>query len=266
MDDLFKVDNLSLIAQRHVFPVYRKDGRGGYEFSSTVTFLKYDDRYFCVFAAHALCESETELNNIGFLVPTCSFIPFSSIAINFKIDRLNDVVVFETIQPISNKNYFNLNLQINNNGKYTEYLYWIGFPSKKSVKAFDLSKVKAGAIEKYIEYDCKGQTKFTNAKFLIIEFEFNFKDNKKITGTFCNKNVTYQIDGFKQNGYSLQGMSGGAIYRTSKMAKLDKSYNDINYYFEGIGIEFRKKQIIGVERNIIINNINTLISESKKYT
>lgn len=46
MSSNFRVDSFALQAQRHVYPLYRKDGRGGYEFSSTMTFVKFEGQFF----------------------------------------------------------------------------------------------------------------------------------------------------------------------------------------------------------------------------
>lgn len=87
MSSNFRVDSFALQAQRHVYPLYRKDGRGGYEFSSTMTFVKFQGQFFCVFAAHALSPREDQLDEIGVLKTDGGFTPLSSVARSHKMQR-----------------------------------------------------------------------------------------------------------------------------------------------------------------------------------
>jgi hypothetical protein len=63
MSEEYKADPYMRIAQRFIHTLFFKNSLGGYEFSSTVTFVKYRNEFFCIFAAHAIPENEESLEN-----------------------------------------------------------------------------------------------------------------------------------------------------------------------------------------------------------
>jgi hypothetical protein len=59
----YQSDNYGRQAQRFVIPLYIKDNLGTYHYSSTGTFIKYNEHHYIIFAAHAL-EKNIIINDI----------------------------------------------------------------------------------------------------------------------------------------------------------------------------------------------------------
>jgi len=78
MSETYRAGAFERLAQRFINPLYVMDGCGGYQFSSTMTFLTYRDEFYCIGAAHGLPERERSIDRIGFLGTDGNFLPVSS--------------------------------------------------------------------------------------------------------------------------------------------------------------------------------------------
>jgi len=257
MSSNFRVDGFALQAQRHIYPLYRKDGRGGYEFSSTMTFVKFEGQYFCVFAAHALSPREDQLDEIGALNTDGGFMPLSSVARSHKICRNRDLCACHTGE-FEHKNYFDLDFE--SSTEFVDDFGWIGFPKKKAVQSIHSSKASKENIQGYLSDGVEGLRKWGNANFLLLGVEFESETEKEVTGKHANENVEYTHEGFKQQGYSLKGMSGGALFKgPKKIHTKDPLISDIFQFF-GIGLEYKNGLIVkGASRRSVEGLLKELL-------
>lgn len=259
MPPTYKAAPCERLAQRFIYPLFVKDGIGGYDFSSTVTFIKYRHEYFCVFAAHALPTREDSIENIGVLRTDGEFMPLSTVTKKFRISRDSDLVICNTIGCFDRKNYFELDSNFSSTEFKYDCFYWIGFPIKKAVQKYHKTKSSKEHIVKELTPLEDGFLKWNNAEFLLIEIESESKTNLEITGRFVNKNVTYKHEGFKQNGYALKGMSGGALFYAPKKVSNVSSPNDL-FCFAGIGLKYAGNLAQGASRRLIMSLIDEVIS------
>lgn len=236
----FKADRYEIQAQRHIYPLYMKDGVGGYQFSSTLTFITFRNMLFLVFAAHAIPPGVESIDEIGVLTTKGEFMSLSEVAVNFKIDRAKDLVAVLTTGAFEQKNYFDLDND-DSSSEFLEDFNWIGFPQKKAVKDIHRTKASSEKVQQYVQNGTDGQKKWTNAEFLLIGVKYINESNGVITGEYINKDVTYKHDGFKQQGYSLKGMSGGALFRMSKITTAKELRL---YYLAGIGLEYKQNRLV----------------------
>lgn len=252
-------------SQRFIQTLWIKDEIGGYKFSSTATFLKFRNNFFCIFAGHALPKNSTSLNNIGFLNIHGEFVSLSEITYRFRSYDNYDIVVCGLLGEESGKNYFDLSDDEVSSNFQNEMFNWIGFPYKKATSSYHRTKVEAGKISQDIVQLDDGTPFWKNAKFLIMEAKFLGDDGIHITGYSPSKNVTYEIEGFKENAYSPKGMSGGALFQSPKKEfNLTQPLNEL-FYFVGMGIEYENDKIKGVSRNIILNLLEEFFTSPPTY-
>lgn len=230
-------------AQRHIYPLYMADGRGGYEFSSTVTFLRLKNQHFCVFAAHALPPNTSDLNQIGMFTTSGEFRPLSKVEISHKICRDRDLVACHTTGPFEHKNYFDLSID-GSSTEFSENFGWIGFPKQKAVQRIHNTRASKEKIQKYLTDGAEGLKKWTQPKYLLLGVELESISEKEVTGIHINKNVTYAHEGFKPQGYSLKGMSGGALFRGPKKIHEDSPRIADLFQFIGIGLEYKNDRLV----------------------
>lgn len=224
-----------------------------------MTFVKFRNEHFCVFAAHALPLTEVGLENIGMLATNGEFMPLSSVEKSHKICRKRDLVVCHTIGRFEYKNYFDLDL-INSSTEFFENFSWIGFPAKKAEKNIHNTKASSEKIQEYISDGVDGLQKSTIAQFLLIGVELISITKDEVAGLYINKNVTYQHEGQKQQGYSLEGMSGGALFRAPKKINSTSSCLNDMFQFIGIGLEYQKEKIVkGASKNSVQELIDELL-------
>lgn len=243
MNDKFRVNSYQLNAQRHIYPLYIRDGRGGYLFSSTMTFVTFMNQPFCVFAAHALPPNTQNLDQIGIITIDGDFMPLSEIEVSHEICRIRDLVACQTIAPFEHKNYFNLDTH-SSTTEFSKNFAWIGFPKKKAIQTIDKSKASNEQIKEYLTDGVDGLKKWNNADFLLLGVEQISETEMELTGIHDNKNVEYEHEGFKQKGYSLKGMSGGAFFRgPMNINSSPKTLSDL-YDFAGIGLEYINDKIV----------------------
>lgn len=248
MSDDFRVSPQDIQIQRHAFPLYRKKETGGYSFSSTMTFVKAEGKYYCVFAAHALDRMEQDkpdlstISTIGFLGTDGEFIALADpdISRTSIISKDLDLVICCTTEPFEGRNYFNLDPCEFNFDSLELHFYWLGFPASKAVK--EVHKTKSSPEEIKSNYVNLEKRKFKNAEFLCINFAPTPISEFEIKGCFDNKDVTYEHAGRKSQGTSLKGMSGGPIFIVAKgSAKGEIRTQDSRLIFLGIGLEYSQK-------------------------
>lgn len=260
MTEEYKANEYYRQAQRFVYPLYKKDGMGGFLFSSTATFASYRGRFFCIFAAHALTADEETVENIGMLTTGGNLVPLSASCKACKIYRNHDIVICVSEAPFAPRNHFNL-VPYESATEFTRDGFgWIGFPQKKAVQAIHKSKASPDKVKKHLSVASDGRHKWDNAKFLIIGAAHESKSESVITGRFENVSVNYEYEGFKQQGYSPRGMSGGALfYGPKKFHSPPQSLEDL-FLFAGIGLEYDGTSIKGVPKERIICLIEEMIN------
>ncbi|MGJ3443081.1 hypothetical protein AAZU54_24175 [Pseudomonas sp. Je.1.5.c] len=260
MSGKFRVDEFSLQAQRHIYPLYRKDGRGGYEFSSTMTFVKIKELYFCVFAAHALTLREDQLSEIGALKTDGSFMSLSDVSYFYKICRERDLCICAT-NEFEYKNYFDLDHE--STTEFVDDFGWIGFPKKKAIQSIHSSKSSSEKIREYLSEGVDGLKKWEHANFLLLGVEFESESEREVVGKHVNENVEYEHEGFKQKGYSLKGMSGGAFFKGPKKIHSDQPRLGDVFKFFGIGLEYKNGILVkGASRHSVQEMINEMLEAS----
>ncbi|MBI0679280.1 hypothetical protein HCH73_19845 [Citrobacter koseri] len=261
MNGKFRVNDYELNAQRFIYPLYMKDGNGGYHFSSTMTFVKFDNQHFCVFAAHALPKDVDDLNQIGMLTTDGKFMPFSDIEVSHEICRIRDLVVCHTIGAFEYKHYFDMG-DNKSTTEISENFGWIGFPKKKAIQVIHNSKATSEKIKEHLTEGVEGLQKWTNANFLLIGMKQVSETESEITGFHDNENVQYTHEGFKQKGYSLKGMSGGALFRGPiKIRTESPSLNDF-FDFVGIGLEYENNLVKGASKSSVLELIKKTLKLS----
>lgn len=251
MGEKFRVNSYELNAQRHIYPLYMADGRGGYEFSSTMTFLRLKNQHFCVFAAHALSPNTSDLNQIGILATDGEFMALSAVEISHKICRERDLVACHTIGPFEHKHYFDLSV-VESSTEFFENFGWIGFPKKKAVQTIHNTRASKEKIQEYLTDGVERLQKWTSAEFLLLGVELESISEREVTGVHVNRDVRYTHEGFKQRGYSLKGMSGGALFRGPKKIHENSPCLSDLFQFIGIGLEYKNDRLVkGASRNSV---------------
>lgn len=251
-------------AQRHIHTLFYKDELGGYNFSSTVTFVKRNGEYFCVFAAHALPESEQTLKNIGVLKTDGEFSPLEEVAKSYSIDRENDLVICRTKAPFEHKNYFDLDVSESSSEFIEDAIGWIGFPKKKAKQAYHKTKSSVEHVKQDLSTFEDGRVKWNNANYLLLGMEVNELSNMEISAHFDDKNVIYAKEGFKEQAYSLKGMSGGALFHGPRAINSENPILSDFFKFAGIGLEHHSsdKIIKGVPASFVVKLIDNHITSS----
>lgn len=262
------IEEFKIMAQRFIYPLFFMDDLGGYRFSSTMTFVKYKNENFSIFAAHALPPTETLINKIGALKIDGSFMPLSEITKLYTIDRSHDIVICNTTMAIEQKNYFDLDFNDSTTEFNTDAFGWIGFPKNKAKQQYHRTKSSAHHIASDVTELDDGSLKWSNANYLLIGVSLLSLSEVEIKGHFENKNVTYEKEGFKTQAYSLRGMSGGALFHGPN--KIKTQYPTINdlYKFAGIGLEHHAsdKIVKGASAQVIKNLIEELLTNQKAST
>lgn len=257
-------NNFEIMAQRHVCPIFLKDGLGGFEFSSTTTFIKRQNKYFCVFAGHAVPRGATTLENLGVLRTDGTFISLSDIAVNYSIDRENDLVICETVAPFEQKNYFDLDTESTSTVFKEDGMGWIGFPKKKAKAEYHRTKASTEHVKADLDLFEDGRLKWTNANYLLLGVDQIKKEEYVVTAFFDDKNVTYEKDGFKAQAYSLKGMSGGAFFHAPSSFTSEPQYLSDFFKFVGIGLEHHAsiKTVKGASSKLVKELIDTQLSKT----
>ena len=231
------VEHFKIHAQRHVYPLFIKDELGGYDFSSTLTFVKRKNEFFCIFAAHAIPKNENTLNNIGCLKVDGEFISLEDIAKFYKIYRSYDLVICCTKAPVDQKNYFDLDVEKSTTEFNEDAVAWVGFPKKKAKRKYHQTKASTEHVKQDVSTFEDGRLKWTNANYLLLGMLVINKSDVDIVAHFDDMNVTYEKEGFKEQAYSLKGMSGGALFHGPLKINTEKPMLSDFFKFAGIGLE-----------------------------
>lgn len=266
MTDKYEAREYYRQAQRFIYPLYKKNGLGGFSFSSTVTFVTYKKRFFCIFAAHALDDNECTMEEIGMLATDGVFVPLSESCKSHKIYKNYDIVICTSETPFEPRYYFDLEPYDSKTNFNKRVFGWIGFPQKKAQKTIHQSKASPEKIARHLSVSDDGRPIWGHAKFLIIWVKIDTKSDQQITGRFENKNVDYEYEGFKSQGHSPRGMSGGALFHPSEKLCAEPRHKDM-FLFAGIGLEYDGSLIKGAPTELIVSlieeHIGTDIPESQ---
>lgn len=256
--------------QRFVMPLWRKDTRGGIYFSSTATFLKFENKFFCIFTNHAL-EKETSLENIGFLHTDGCFKPLSGIR-DFKIYHEYDIVICcfsdKALDEFSEKNFFDLSCRKQPSDFQQENLIFIGFPATNTARIYRKVQVDNNAITDDIVKYPDGSGKWKNAKYFMAGGKNIEDDGIYITSNVPRKNQS-KTENSKSMAPNFTGMSGGALFQIPKGGiNISKPLED-SFYFRGMAIEYpetgvSKGILKGISRNKIIELLNDFLSSSNE--
>lgn len=256
---IYQSDNYDRQSQKFVIPLYVKDELGNYHFSSTGTFVKYNNRFHILFAAHALINSK-DISGFYIFGVNGKFIQVSSFTVNYKIFNEEDIVIIDCFNAfVDGKNYFNLN-KSHLSGFEKRLFSWTGFLSSKA-KNMHNTKSPESLKKEYIHSDESG-TYAKNAKYLTIVSKLHENNKVSITGKYDRKNAIFKHKGPVSMAPNPEGMSGGAMYFFAKGQKLKEDIDD-TFRFAGIGIEYRKDNtIVGVSREKIIELIEQLYKDN----
>ncbi|MEG9487045.1 hypothetical protein [Mannheimia indoligenes] len=245
-------EKIRIYSQKYILPMYLKDELGNLDFVATLTLVKYKDRYFAITAAHAI-PADYDLN-LGIFVNDRNILTLTQV---HRFDNVCDLdlLVLDFAFPIfyEDRCYYNLDEEYPPDLVFfnTTAFSWHGFPKKtsidfhkKPVAEMVLNSIKNGLI--------------TTAKSLLVGIPFKERcnlSNEFILGEFSLKNAVYDKAGTKSKGYSLQGMSGGALCIHKKhLFPLENSF-----YFVGMGIEHRKDNtIVGINRSVIVEKLDEI--------
>ncbi|HGF4956885.1 TPA: hypothetical protein ACF33T_004688, partial [Vibrio parahaemolyticus] len=234
---LIMSNDFKIMAQRHIWPIFIRDELGSFEFSSTTTFIKRQGRFFCVFAGHAVPRGVSTLENVGVLMTDGKFVPFDDISVDYTIDRDNDLVICETTGPFEEKNYFDLDTESTTTIFREDGMGWIGFPKKKAKAKYHRTQASVEHVKKDLSTFDDGRLKWENANYLLIGVQDIEKSEQEVSAHFEDKNVTYEKEGFKEQAYSLKGMSGGAFFHAPESWTSEPQYLSDIFKFAGIGLE-----------------------------
>ena len=262
MSTEYRSDNFERMTQRFVNPIFVKDEMGNIRFSSTMTFVKYSREYFCIFAAHAIPNKDNNIDSMGYLSADGEFVYFNEIIKSKKIFNNHDIVICNTFRPLHLKNYFDLDQKQSFIGIHKNLFSWVGFPAKKAKKQYHKTQSSKEHIIKDVSFLDDGVAKWNNAEYLIITSKIESHNNIEISGYFENKKIDYKYSGFKEKGYSLKGMSGGAFFFEPKDRVIDSDLNK-KFQFAGIGLEYQGEKLIkGASRVLIINLLKEYIENN----
>ena len=186
----YKATNFARFCSRFIMPAYIKSELNNIEFSSTITFAKYQNYYYAILAAHSVNGDINFIKRIGFFSIGGEFISLYSQSKYFIFDREKDIIIFNTNIPIENRWHFSLEEET---GDFEcRYASWIGFPQKKAIRQYHHTQSSPEHIKKAISTLADGMPLINNAKFLsidnrkVISYGYDFIDIE-----FINKNVFY---------------------------------------------------------------------------
>ncbi len=96
----YQSDEYDRQAQRFVIPLYIKDNLENYQYSSTGTFVKYNEHYYMIFAAHAL-ENTLDVNKIHTFSNDGTLYQILEHSIGYKIFQNEDIVIIDYFNNIN---------------------------------------------------------------------------------------------------------------------------------------------------------------------
>lgn len=256
----YQSDEFDRNAQRHIIPLYIKDGLGNYFYSSTGTLAKHQDHHYILFAAHAL-DDGTSIDQLYAFTKDGAFYNLAENSIAHKVFKNEDIGIFDLFDiEFHGKNYFDLH-ETSLVGLDKKHFYWIGFPvSKSKSKQIHRSKTPETLVQQYVREQEDGSY-FTNMKYFAIHSKIIANNNMEITGKYDRENTNLKYAGRVSMAPHPSGMSGGAMYFSTKAQKLQSGVSD-TFRFAGIGVKYKKDNtIVGVSRIKLIELLNVLEKE-----
>ena len=257
----YQSDNYDRQAQRFVIPLYIKDNLENYQYSSTGTFVKYNEHHYIIFAAHAL-EKDISVNDIYTFAVDGTLHQIQEHSIGYQVFQEEDIVIVDHFNnAFEGKNYFNLNIK-SLIGFDKKHFAWTGFPtSRTKAKTIHRTKSKETLEKEHIHSD-ENAIYFKNAKYFTILSRLINQNKNSIFGKYNRKDTNLKYQGNVSMAPHPRGMSGGAMYLFTKERKLKETLDD-TFRFAGIGLEYKNnKNIIGISRNKIIELIDIFNEES----
>lgn len=261
-DFKYQSDSYDRQSQRFVIPLYIRDELGDYHYSSTGTFILYNQSHYVVFAAHALRNND-DIKNIHMLGSDGKFVDLVSISIGYRIFVEDDLVLVDCFNKmVDGKNYFPLENDFSFIGFDKNHFSWTGFPQSWCKTKLIHRTKKSDSIANQTVVSNEDGLFFKNAQYFSISSKVRTFNQKEITGTYKPKNIDLKYKGPVSNGPSPEGMSGGAMYFFSKGQVLK---NDLKSTFllAGIGLSFKKDgSIAGISRHRMIELFKQFNEES----
>jgi hypothetical protein len=257
----YQSDDYDRQAQRFVIPLYIKNNLENYQYSSTGTFVTYNEHHYIIFAAHAL-EKDINVNDIYTFAVDGTLHKILENSIGYQVFQEEDIVIVDHFNnAFDGKNYFNLNID-SLIGFDKKHFAWTGFPNSKT-KAKIIHKTKSKEIleKEHIHSDDSAKY-FKNTKYFTILSRLINQNKNFIFGKYNRKDTNLKYQGDVSMAPHPRGMSGGAMYFFTKERKLKETLDD-TFRFAGIGLEYKNnKSIIGISRNKIIELIDIFNRES----
>ncbi|KWS20186.1 hypothetical protein [Pseudomonas syringae] len=256
----YQSDEFDRNAQRHIIPLYIRDSLGNYVYSSTGTLAKHQDHHYVLFAAHAL-DGGTSIDQLYAFMKDGTFYNLAENSVAHKVFKNEDIGIFDLFNiAFDGKNYFDLH-ETSLIGLDKKHFYWIGFPGSKSKsKQIHRSKTPEALVQQYVQEQEDGSY-FTNTKYFAIHSKLITNNNMEMTGKYDRENTNLKYAGRVSMAPHPSGMSGGAMYFSTKAQKLQSRVID-TFRFAGIGVKYKKDNtIVGVPRTKIIELLNLFKKE-----
>ncbi|WP_455488255.1 hypothetical protein [Haemophilus sp.] len=270
---------VTLMGQTAILPFYIKMENEEFIHAGTLTLVEYKGMFWAITAGHGLPESYRD----GIFIPhkdggfyNLLEVDGGVIRYDFKNNKApddpkyNDITIFNFIGKFGDKNYYKLDSNLLE--EYDKkYFGWSGFPLKKS-QNFHRTKDPKKIMKSSLKKDEFGKDRFHFMQALTANIKLIKIENNLVWGYEDLKDVHYAKDNIKkEQGYSLKGMSGGAIflYRKPDFISLQEINNDKDFFYNmflfiGIGIEHRnRKEVIGIYKDSIIAKLDILIDDVK---
>ncbi len=218
-----------------------------------MTFVTYENQYFCLLAYHSLPKGQKNIDGLGYFVTEGDFIELENDVTSYDICQEHDMVTCLLKEKYTDKNFFQLDVE----SVKQESVSWAGFPQKKAVTQYHRSKDLKQEIEQSLSSKEDGIPFSSIANFLIANGELKLTSKTIVSVGIENKNVTYRNEGFKKQAYSFRGMSGGAIFVRS----ISRDPATIENNFVGIGLSYRKNTLEGVSKSKVTDVIKGLLQK-----
>lgn len=258
----YKSNDFDKEAQRFITPLYIRDELGNYEYSSTGTFITYNESHYIVFAAHAL-DNHDNIKNVFIPLSDGTFLGIDEISIGHEIFEEDDLVIIDCFNRIiGNKNYFlleeleglegleGLEKKLEYNGFDKKRFEWRGFPSSWVNSKIIHNTKKLSSIKEAAIVQTENGTFNKSARYFGIKSEIETFNKKEITGTYKKKvDYKYNKEHKQSPGPSPEGMSGGPMFCFSENEDLKDDLNS-TFLLVGIGLRFNKRtrKITGISR------------------
>lgn len=267
-DFKYDSDEFEKQAQRFIIPLYLKDELGNYQYSSTGTYVEYNDKFYLICAAHAISDKES-VEDLHWLSPTGEMVGILSQSFYHKIFKEDDIIIVDYFnERYADRNYFNLNHTVSYgelNNYFLDRFYWIGFPNSWSnLKKISRTKKSETLKESNFHIDENGIYAKNAKYFMMGALGVKPNNNDEVKGAIQTKNLPLKYKGTISNGPKLEGMSGGAFFTTILTTTAHHEFESVkkSFIFLGIGVERSKDDIVkGVSKKRLIEILNEYLFE-----